>query len=83
MQRDELKAKTEFSPAEIEAALNEIRTKPVVDLWPTTAAALDLSRSSVYQAAKKGQIEIVQFGRLKKALSEPLRRKLRLSEAAA
>jgi hypothetical protein len=67
----------------VEEALKEICTKPVVSLWPVVGVALDLSRGSVYAAAKNGDIEVMEVGRLKKAVTAPLRRKLGLEGAAA
>jgi hypothetical protein len=69
-------------PMEIADALRELNTKPVIDLWPTTAVLLDISRSEVYEAAKRGEIETLPIGRLKKAISAPLRKKLGMIEAA-
>jgi hypothetical protein len=43
--------------------------------------ALDLSRDSVYAAAKNGEIEVLKIGRLKKAITAPLRQKLGLTAA--
>jgi hypothetical protein len=63
-------------------ALRELKEKPVITLWPTAAMVLDISRSEVYAAAKRGDIEIVTIGRLKKALTVPLRKKLKLESAA-
>ncbi len=65
----------------LEEALKEICSKPVVDLWPTVGVALDLSRDSVYAAAKNGEIEVLKIGRLKKAMTAPLRQKLGLTAA--
>jgi hypothetical protein len=60
----------------LEEALREIREKPVVPLWPHVGRALGLSRGSTYAAAKNGEIEIATFGRLKKAITAPLRKQL-------
>jgi hypothetical protein len=60
----------------VEEALEEIRRKPLVNLWPTVAVALDCSRGTVYAAAARGEIDVLEVGRLKKAVSAPLRRKL-------
>jgi hypothetical protein len=57
-------------------AIDEICTKPVVALWPTVAVVLDVSRGTVYAAAERGEIDVLEVGRLKKAVSAPLRRKL-------
>jgi hypothetical protein len=69
-------------PMKIADALRELNTKPVIDLWPTAAMVLSISRSEVYAAAKRGDIEILAIGRLKKALTAPLRKKLKLENAA-
>lgn len=60
-------------------ALEELMTKAVIRLWPETATVLGLSRPGVYAAAQRGDIEIIQIGRHKKAVSAPLRRKLGLA----
>jgi hypothetical protein len=66
----------------LEEAMREIRTKPVVPLWPVVAVALNLSRGSTYAAAARGEIDVIQVGRLKKATTAPLRRKLGIESAA-
>jgi len=60
----------------VEEAIEEIRRKPLVDLWPTVAVLLDCSRGTVYEEAKRGNIDVLDVGRLKKAVSASLRRKL-------
>jgi hypothetical protein len=64
----------------VEEAIEEIRRKPLVDLWPTVAVALDVSRGTVYAAAERGEIEVLEVGRLKKAITAPLRRKLGIDQ---
>lgn len=65
----------------LEEALREIRTRPVVNLWPTVGTALSLSRGATYAAVNRGEIEVIELGRLKKAITAPLRRKLGLESA--
>lgn len=65
----------------LEKAMSDVRNKAVVELWPTVALVLGLSRSSVYEAANRGEIDVVEFGRLKKAVTAPLRKKLGLEAA--
>jgi hypothetical protein len=65
----------------LEQALEEIRTKPVVPLWPHIGLVLGLSRGGVYEAAKRGEIDVMEVGRLKKAVTAPLRRKLGIDAA--
>jgi hypothetical protein len=60
----------------VEEAISEIKRKPVVDLYPTVAVALDVSRGAVYAAAERGEIDVLEVGRLKKAITASLRRKL-------
>jgi hypothetical protein len=57
-------------------AIEEIRTKPTVPLWPHLGLVLDMSRGAVYQAAAKNEIECVRYGHRIKAVTAPLRRKL-------
>jgi hypothetical protein len=65
----------------LQEALQEIRTKPVVPLWPHVGLVLDMSRGSTYAAAKAGDIDIIEVGRLKKAITASLRRKLGIEAA--
>jgi hypothetical protein len=65
----------------LDEAMREIRTKPVVPLWPVVGMALSLSRGSTYAAAARGEIDVIVVGRLKKAITAPLRRKLGLEPA--
>jgi hypothetical protein len=60
----------------VEEAIEEVRRKPLVDLWPTVGLLLGCSRGTVYEEAKRGNIDVLGVGRLKKAVSAPLRRKL-------
>ena len=53
----------------LEDIMTDIKTKPTVPLWPHAGAAYDLSRGATYQAAARGEIEVVaalasQLGRL-------------------
>jgi hypothetical protein len=67
----------------LDEAMREIRTKPVVPLWPVVGMALSLSRGSTYAAAARGEIDVIVVGRLKKAITASLRRKLGLEPAGA
>ena len=43
------------------------KAEPLVhNLWPETGRKLGLSRNGTYDAAKRGQIPTVSYGRLKK-----------------
>lgn len=55
---------------------NEILKKPLIsprELFETQL--LGLSLNGIYKAIAAGQIETVEFGRLKKILTSPLRRR--------
>ena len=67
---------------ELEEALREIRTRPTVPLWPHVGLALRMSRGSVYEAARRGEIDTVRYGRLIRAVTAPLRKRLGLDTAA-
>jgi hypothetical protein len=60
----------------LDEAMQEVRSKPVVDLLPAVGVLLGLSRGSVYQAAHRGDIDVLRIGRLLKAKSAPLLRKI-------
>jgi hypothetical protein len=65
----------------LEEAIHQLHSKSVVDLWPTVAVLLDLSRDGVYLAAGNGEIEVLKIGRLKKAPTAPLRKMLGMEAA--
>ena len=47
---------------------------------PQAGAILGLNRSASYEAARRGEIETFKIGRLLKAPTAPLRKKLRIAE---
>jgi hypothetical protein len=61
---------------ELKEILDEIRTKPAVPLWPHVGKALGIARGSVYAAADRGEIDVLEIGRRKLAITASLRRKL-------
>ncbi len=65
----------------LDEAIRDIKTKPVVPVWPTVGLVLGLSRGATYDALKRGEIETVKYGRLHKAVTAPLRRKLGIEAA--
>ena len=69
------------NPMKIEDAIKEVRTKPLVPLWPTAGTFLGLSRSATYSAAERGEIDVVPIGRLLKAVYSSLLRKAKLEAA--
>jgi hypothetical protein len=67
---------TKEAKPSVEEALNDIKTKAVVDIWPTVCVALDISKGAGYAAANRGDFEILEVGKLKKAITASLRKKL-------
>jgi hypothetical protein len=61
----------------------KLRNNVVLPLWPDAGQALDLRRNATYAAATRGEIETLQFGRLKKVPTAWLRKKLGLDDEAA
>jgi len=66
---------------QLKDAIREIQTKPTVPLWPHIGLALNLSRGSVYAAARRKEIETVKIGHAIRAVTAPLRRKLGMDAA--
>ena len=62
-------------------ALEEIRAKPVVPLWPQVGLVLDMSRGAVYAAARNGEIDVIRYGHRIKAVTAPLRKRLGIDAA--
>jgi hypothetical protein len=55
--------------------VERLLSTPCVDV-PIAGAILDLNRSASYEAARRGDIETIRIGRLLKAPTAPLRKKL-------
>jgi hypothetical protein len=60
-----------------------LRDKVVLPLWPDAGEVLDLTRGATYAAAARGDIETVQFGRLKRVPTAWLRKKLGIEPVAS
>lgn len=58
----------------------EIMTKLTVPLWPTAGRALGLGRGATFQAARTGEIEVIEIGRRKPVPTSFLKKKLGLAE---
>jgi hypothetical protein len=65
----------------LEQAIEDLKRKPLVPLWPTVGLIVDASRGTVYSAAERGEIECMNVGRLKRAISASLRKKLGIEAA--
>ena len=61
-----------------EQMLADIRQRPTVPLVPHVAWALNLSRTGVYQAARRGDIATDRTSRRRPALTGPLRNRLQI-----
>jgi hypothetical protein len=61
--------------------LEEIKTQPVIPLWPHLGLVLKMSRGSVYNAAKRNEIDVIRIGHSIKAVTAPLRKRLGLDAA--
>jgi excisionase family DNA binding protein len=46
--------------------VNQSRPQLVYDLWPEVGEMLGLTRNATYQAAKRGEIPTIRFGKLLK-----------------
>jgi hypothetical protein len=57
--------------------VDELLSKPCLPV-PQAGAILGLNRSASYEAAKRGEIETFSIGRLLKAPTAPLRKKLQM-----
>jgi hypothetical protein len=63
---------------EMKDILQDIRTKPTVPLWPHVGKLLGLGRGSVYDAARRNEIDVIRHGRLVRAISASLRARLKI-----
>lgn len=68
---------------ELKEIMDDIRDKPTVPLWPHVAKALGISRWSVYEAVKRREIDVLEIGARKLAITASLRRKLGIEGEAA
>jgi hypothetical protein len=64
---------------EVRKLLNENAT---VSLWPQAGQALGLTRGQTYNCANNGDIETLDFGKLKRVATPWLRKKLGLDGQA-
>ena len=74
----EKRTATVMKAMKVEDAVEAVMKKPTIPIWPHTAILLDLSRGAAYEAAKRGEIETVRYGKSIKAVSASLRRRLKL-----
>ena len=50
--------------------------QPTVDVWPTTAKALGISKQAAYDAVARGEIPHIRVGTTIRVLNAPLQRML-------
>ena len=43
--------------------LEDIRSRPTIDLWPDAGEVLNLGRNQIYAAARNGEIPTLRIGR--------------------
>jgi hypothetical protein len=60
-----------------EDEIDELLSKPWLPV-PQAGAIFGLNRSAAYKAAGRGEIETINFGRLLRAPTAPLRKKLQM-----
>jgi hypothetical protein len=54
-------AKTKNLPT-VEEAIQEIKQKPLVDLYPPVAVVYGVSRGTVYEMARRGEVDVLEVG---------------------
>lgn len=67
---------------ELKDVLEEIRTKPVVPVWPHMGVVFDCSRGQSYAMVARKEIDVIRIGRSIKVVTAPLRKRLGLDRAA-
>jgi hypothetical protein len=60
----------------LEEAIEELKRKPLVDVWPCMGVIYQVARGTAYEMAARGEFDIVRAGRLIKVKSASERRKL-------
>jgi hypothetical protein len=66
----------------IEEAIHRLMTRPVINVWPELGLLFGVGRNEAYEMVRRGEIEAIAIGRLRKPLSAPIRRRLKIDEAA-
>ena len=64
---------------ELQDALEDIRTKPVVPVWPHMGLVFGCSRGQSYAMVSRNEIEVVRIGHSIKVITAPLRKQLGLA----
>ena len=66
----------------VDEAMHRLMTRPCINIWPELGLLFDVGRSEAYEMVHRGEIEAVRAGRLIKPIRAPLRKKLKLENAA-
>ena len=61
---------------ELATIMHDVRTRPVVPLIPHVAVLRGIGKNLVYDAVKRGEIDVIRTGRRINAISASLRREL-------
>ena len=67
---------------QLSEALDEIRTKPVVPVWPHLALIFGCSRGQCYAMINRNEVEFIRIGKSIKVVTAPLRKQLGLDGLA-
>jgi hypothetical protein len=60
----------------VEQCMEDIRTKPVVPVWPHIGVLFDAPKNGAYDAIRRGEFEVIRIGKRIKVITAPLRKKL-------
>jgi len=66
---------------ELEEIMRDVKTKAVVPVWPHAGVVYGLSRGGAYEAVRRGEIETIRMGRVIRAITAPMRKKLSIDTA--
>jgi hypothetical protein len=66
----------------VKQAMHRLMTRPCINVWPELGLIFDVGKSESSEMVRRGEVEVVRAGRLIKPISAPLRKKLKIDEAA-
>ena len=67
---------------DLKGALEEIRTKPVVPVWPHLGLVFGCSRGQSYALVNRNEVQSIRLGKSIRVVTAPLRKQLGLDSAA-
>lgn len=74
-------AQNEQQEPGLDEIIRDIRSKPTVPVWPHAGKAYGLRRNASYDAARRGEIETIRMGRVLRAITAPMRKRLGIDAA--